>query len=615
MTSKRRAIVVMFDSLNRRYLPPYGGQTPAPNFDRLAARSIRFEQSYAGSLPCMPARRELHTGRYNFLHRGWGPLEPFDDSVPAMLGQEGIATHLATDHMHYWEDGGATYHTRYGTYTLVRGQQGDPWKGSVADPIVGDDLRVHRSGTWRQDRVNRAYIDGLHEYPQTLTFDAGLEFIEANADAERWFVQIETFDPHEPFNAAVEFRRMFDVEGEGSPDYDWPDYQQVLEDPKVAERVRRQYQALVAQCDASLGRVLDLMDEREMWDDTLLIVCTDHGFLLGEQGWWGKAVPPWYDQTVHTPLFLHDPDQPVTGDTASDDLVQTIDIGPTLLDYFGIPVTAHMQGRSIRPTAAATEPPREYALFGAFGGHVSVTDGRYVYMRASATASNAPLHEHTLMPTHMRGFFTGAELSSAELHEGFSFTKGMPVLRTDAAAMGNPFQAGTMLFDLEADPEQATPLVNDDLELRMATGLRDMLIASEAPPSQFVRLGLPTSGPLRTDDLLCRAQMSLVQASRTPVPAIDSFPDAPLGVRTTVAELLEHPGARQIMQKYAKPVHVALFGRVFNGATLYRAAAALLGPAPWDRLRELAHELASLSEDEPESLTATVPRAAPDRAR
>merc|ERR1711969_256740 len=136
-----------------------------------------------------------------------------------------------------------------------------------------------------------------------------------------------------------------------------------------------------------------------------------------------------------------------------------------------------------------------------------------------------------------------------------------------------------MLFDLEADPEQATPLVNDDLELRMATGLRDMLIASEAPPSQFVRLGLPTSGPLRTDDLLCRAQMSLVQASRTPVPAIDSFPDAPLGVRTTVAELLEHPGARQIMQKYAKPVHVALFGRVFNGATLYRAAAALLGPA------------------------------------
>ena len=67
----RRAILVMFDSLNRAYLPPYGGETvAAPNVERLAAHAVRFDQCYAGSLPCMPARRELHTGRYNFLHRG-----------------------------------------------------------------------------------------------------------------------------------------------------------------------------------------------------------------------------------------------------------------------------------------------------------------------------------------------------------------------------------------------------------------------------------------------------------------------------------------------------------------------------------------------------------------
>jgi len=69
-----RAIVVMFDSLNRAQLPPCGGQDViAPNFDRLASRSTTFEKSYAGSLPCMSARRELHTGRYNFLHRSRGP--------------------------------------------------------------------------------------------------------------------------------------------------------------------------------------------------------------------------------------------------------------------------------------------------------------------------------------------------------------------------------------------------------------------------------------------------------------------------------------------------------------------------------------------------------------
>ncbi|WP_099145234.1 sulfatase-like hydrolase/transferase, partial [Escherichia coli] len=88
-----RAIILLFDSLNKRYLPPYGDAlTKAPNFQRLAAHAATFENSYVGSMPCMPARRELHTGRCNFLHREWGPLEPFDDSMPELLKKAGIYT-------------------------------------------------------------------------------------------------------------------------------------------------------------------------------------------------------------------------------------------------------------------------------------------------------------------------------------------------------------------------------------------------------------------------------------------------------------------------------------------------------------------------------------------
>ncbi len=83
----------------------------------------------------MPARRELHTGRYNFLHRSWSPLEPFDDSMPEILDRTGIHTHLVSDHGHYWEDGGATYHTRYSTWECVRGQEGDHWKGNLNPEI------------------------------------------------------------------------------------------------------------------------------------------------------------------------------------------------------------------------------------------------------------------------------------------------------------------------------------------------------------------------------------------------------------------------------------------------------------------------------------------------
>lgn len=109
-----RVIMVMFDTLTRKFLPNYGNDwVQAPNFQRLAEHCTRFDRFYGGSMPCMPARRELHTGKYNFLRRGWGPLEPFDRSVMEVLKQNGIYTHLVTDHSHYWEDGGATYHNRY----------------------------------------------------------------------------------------------------------------------------------------------------------------------------------------------------------------------------------------------------------------------------------------------------------------------------------------------------------------------------------------------------------------------------------------------------------------------------------------------------------------------
>jgi arylsulfatase A-like enzyme len=86
-----KAIMVMYDSLNRHMLPNYGCEwTLAPNFLRLGERSVRFDTHYVGSMPCMPARRELHTGRYNFLHRAWGPWEPFDDSTFEILERNGI---------------------------------------------------------------------------------------------------------------------------------------------------------------------------------------------------------------------------------------------------------------------------------------------------------------------------------------------------------------------------------------------------------------------------------------------------------------------------------------------------------------------------------------------
>lgn len=488
-----KAIMLMFDSLNRHMLEPYGCDgTITPNFRRLAEQTVIFDNCYCGSLPCMPARRDLHTGRLNFLHRSWGPMEPFDDSVPELLRENGIYTHLVTDHYHYFEDGGATFHTRYNTYEFIRGQEGDPWKASVKEPDIPVTLGGRRNCLWRQDWVNRPYMNSMEKHPQTLLMDKALEFIEKNKDEDNWFLQIEGFDPHEPFFAPERFREMF-KDGYKGPHFDWPNYKKVTESPEACAHVKNEYKALLAFCDYTLGRLLDKMDQENMWEDTMLIVNTDHGFLLGEHDWWAKCVQPWYNENAHIPLFIWDPRANVKGERRKS-LVQNIDLAPTLLEYFGLSIPKDMTGKCLRETIDKDTPVKECAIFGIHGGHVNCTDGRYVYMRAPRSEENVPLYNYTLMPTHMRNRFSVRELKDAELAKPFSFTKECPVLKIPSYGIPeldfSAYSFGTMLFDVEKDPHQLHPINDTKVEEHMITLMKRAMEENDCPKEQYERLSL-----------------------------------------------------------------------------------------------------------------------------
>ncbi|QKJ20624.1 sulfatase [Microbacterium hominis] len=581
-----RAVILMFDSLNRHMLSPYADSfIQTPNFDRLAARTVVFDNFYAGSMPCMPARREMHTGRYNFLHRSWGPLEPFDDSMPEMLRDAGIHTHLVSDHPHYWEDGGATYHTRYSTWEFLRGQEGDPWKG-VVDPAgaASNPLVAMR----RQDAINRRYMPTEAEHSQTLTVDAGLEFIDTNSAADKWLVQIELFDPHEPFFTHQKYKDQYPHEYDG-PEFDWPGYQKVYEPEDQVEHARMEYAALVSMCDASLGRVLDAFDRHGLWEDTLLIVNTDHGFLLGEHGWWAKSVQPWYNELVHLPMFVWDPRTKARGDRRSA-LTQTIDIAPTVLRYFELEPTEDMLGHDLGEILVAESEPREAALFGIHGGHVNVTDGRYVYMRAAAARENTPLEEFTLMPTHMRSRFGVHELTAWEPAEPMSFTKGVRTMRMPTTGMWmSPWQHGTLLFDLEKDPRQELPMVDDTVELRMLELLRAQLIANDAPDSQFERLGFPRVGELTSAHLLVRAQRDLATATAAPLPAPDDLQCRDI-LELPIIEALAITPVRDVLSRLAPQLGNS--EGLGAGMGLSLIGLARFGMIPADQLRFLDAELA-----------------------
>ena len=411
--------------------------------------------------------------------------------MPEILKRAGVYTHLVSDHYHYWEEGGCNYHTRYCSWEISRGQEGDPWKGHIKDPHVPAtrDQHDYKSLWPRQDWVNREYMKKPEDQPQGKTFKLGLEFIEKNHREDNWFLTMETFDPHEPFFTQQKYKDLYPHNYDGEH-FDWPDYREVSETAEEIEHMRYEYAALVSMCDEQLGKVLDTMDELDLWKDTMLIVNTDHGFLLGEHGWWAKAKMPIYNELAHVPLFIWDPRSARRGESC-DSLVQTIDIAPTLLEYFGVDRPKDMLGAPLRDTIAQDAAVRDAALFGIHGREVNCTDGRYVYIRNSAKPDNLPLYEYTLMPTHMRRTFETEELQNIELHEPFSFTKGCRTMKIEGnQRWADHFRFGTLLFDMKNDPKQEHPLQDEAVEQMMIEKMVALMKANDAPAEQYQRLGL-----------------------------------------------------------------------------------------------------------------------------
>ncbi|MFW5995539.1 MAG: sulfatase, partial [Spirochaetia bacterium] len=404
------------DSLNRHYLQLYGGiRVETPNIDRLANRSVVFDNHYAGSLPCMPARRELMTGRINFTETPWGAMQPFDESLPRLLRQAGTYTHLITDHYHYFEQRAHGYHTDFSSWEFMRGQEGDPWIPRVRDPQVPP----FRGKNRRQDWVNREQmdLDSDEDYPTPQCFMRGIDFLKANGAADDWFLQLEVFDPHEPFLCPARYRDRFAEPWDGPFHFDWPPYDAVSEEEKAAiEHIRACYCGTLAMADHWLGRFLDEIDAQGLWNDVRIILTTDHGHLLGEHGFWAKNYMYDYKELVHLPLVVHDPtadagrgarhaagdeSAPMAGNARDrvEALTTTIDIMPTILSWHGVTPPVSVQGRAW-DLGVDSELRRgkhhDSVLYGYWGKTINITDGRYTYTRAPDESK--PLYDYTAMP-------------------------------------------------------------------------------------------------------------------------------------------------------------------------------------------------------------------------
>lgn len=499
--SPHNAVVLLLDSLNRHLVGAYGGtEFATPNLDRLARRSVRFERHYAGSLPCMPARHDILCGSLDFLWRPWGSIELWERPLTDHLRAAGVATMLVSDHPHLFESGGENYHTDFTAWDYQRGHETDAWK-TRPDPSWMGAPSFGRGHTPYDNSRGRFADEADFPGPRTLT--AAARWLEDDAPHhERFLLFVDEFDPHEPFDTPEPYASMYDPDWDG-PHLIWPPYTQgavakgVLS-PEDGKQVRASYGAKLSMIDAWLGRVLDVLDRTGRWDDTAVILCTDHGHFLGEKDIWGKPPVPVYEPLGRIPLLVA---WPGVEPTSVDALTTSVDVFATLTDLFDVTtVEQRTHGVSLRPLLeGSTTSVRDYALSGVWGRevHLVTADGTK-YVRAPAGA-NAPLsmwsNRWSTMPVHGH---PELRLPPPDDRAVLDHMPGssIPVIRQPFAA-GDPlpFWAyarfdGHHLFAVDDDPREARDLVGDQRETELIEMLRAALDDVDAPDDQYVRLGL-----------------------------------------------------------------------------------------------------------------------------
>jgi len=469
--------------------------------DRFADRATVFERHWTGSLPCIPQRREFLAGVREFLWRPWGPAEPFDDLLPALAREAGVYPHLVTDHYHYFERGGEGYWPDFLSFAFVRGHERDALRTTPRRPAgtllaqsgIDPEEAPAVARTNAQYPRNVADVDPADErdFFAARTFTAAADWLrEATPELDRWFCYVDSFDVHEPFHNPEPYASMYTDEDPRDPDLPiWPAYASVAAQD-VSDReldfVRSQYAGKVTMTDRWFGEVLDALDERDCWDETMVVVTSDHGYALGDHGHLAKNHQPAYDEVARTPLFVHYPGE--TRDRV-DGLTSAVDVHQTVRDALGL-AGESPHGRSLLPLVAGERDPadhRDYALYGYFGAGVNVTDGRYTYLHPPA-AADAPVHRYGA--TYAGTPYGGDTPTADEVTAGTLPHTDRPVWRVSADTW---FQhEDPLLFDVGADPQQSTDVAASDPAVRdrMVDLLRRGLSDLSAPAAQFDRLGL-----------------------------------------------------------------------------------------------------------------------------
>ncbi|NOY82990.1 MAG: sulfatase-like hydrolase/transferase [Kiritimatiellaeota bacterium] len=475
-------ILIVLDTWRRDHSGAYGNPwIHTPNIDRFAAQGAVFENAYIGSYPTLPCRRDILTGRFEFPRRGWGGLDFDDLTLPAVLGAAAKTSYFITDVYHHWGRDAGSYWRDFTGFDLVRGQERD---GFITDSDVEFGRRaLDYPDHVRPDEPHRRNAIRLRRDEEdwfcAQVFRRAARWIEHHAGHDDFFLMIDSFDPHEPWDAPRHYIDLYADTDFAGKEYVVAPYAPVAGRLTEAELRRTQalYAAEVTLVDRWFGYFLDRVERLGLLDNTLIILTSDHGTHNGDHGRTGKNWVLW-DEISHIPLIIRHPRS--SRGRRLGQFVQPVDFFPTLCDAVGVVSPAGLHGRSLMPFLEDPDAPdpRGSVLFGEFGQAVYLCDGDY-FLVQGVSAPEAP-------------FFSYSIIKSKWASDDWGPFDGVRRRVGPKNARPNPERAGTYLYHLPDDPKQEHDIADSAPEQlrRMQELLADGLREIQAPAELFGRFGL-----------------------------------------------------------------------------------------------------------------------------
>jgi arylsulfatase A-like enzyme len=344
-----------------------------PSLDGLASEGVRLGRHYSQAAPCAPGRACLYTGTYQFNNRVVGNGTPLDyrfDNIaraarragysPAIFG---YADQSLDPRMPALRAPSATGHAE----TLSTYQGFPPGFEVVLD--LPDDQEP-----WLEWLTAKGYgpfesgDEALKTEPErpdevgvsAFMTDSVLEWIGGRDGP--WFAHASYWRPHPPYAAAGRWSSFYDPDDVPlpipAPERSLPFSGRLLEDAPPDERgmreLRAQYYGMISDVDNQLGRLFEGLRSARMWDDTFVVVTSDHGEQLGDQGTLGKG--GMFESSYHIVGIVRDPTRPETYGSVVDSFTENVDIFPTLCERMGIEVPSQCDGLPLTAFLEGSEP-------------------------------------------------------------------------------------------------------------------------------------------------------------------------------------------------------------------------------------------------------------------